>query len=279
MPTLFAAATPLDLPPWSVAPFVLLLLTIALLPLAAPHWWHRNRNKAIIAAVFGVPVVLYLAGVQFVTGQRTLPLLGHELVNYGSFIVLLGSLYVVAGGIVVEGDLQPTPTTNTLFLLVGAMLANLIGTTGASVLLIRPLLRINKQRRYSHHIPIFFIFTVSNLGGLLTPLGDPPLFLGFLNGVPFEWTLRLWPVWLVTNLSVLLIFYIWDTLADRREGEPRGRAAHTATASVSACAGCSICCFSRESWAVSCSRDRCRRRGANSSAAASCSSWAGYRCG
>ena len=103
---LLAAGAPLDLPPWSVAPFVLLLLTIALLPLAVPHWWHNNRNKAIIAAVFGIPVVLYLAGLQFIMGQPTLPLLSHELVNYFSFITLLGSLYVVSGGIIVEGDFR-----------------------------------------------------------------------------------------------------------------------------------------------------------------------------
>src|ERR1700723_4654402 len=104
MVCLAAEPAPLDLPPWSVAPFVLLLLTIALLPLAVPHWWHNNRNKAIVAAIFGIPVVLYLAGLQFLAGQPTLPLLGHELVNYFSFIALLGSLYVVSGGIIVEGD-------------------------------------------------------------------------------------------------------------------------------------------------------------------------------
>jgi Na+/H+ antiporter NhaD/arsenite permease-like protein len=134
-----------------------------------------------------------------------------------SFILLLGSLYVVSGGIVLAGDYAPTPATNTLILGVGCVLANLIGTTGASVLLIRPLLRINKERRYSRHLPVFFIFTVSNLGGLLTPLGDPPLFLGFLHEVPFFWTLRLWPEWLLVNGSVLAIFWIWDTLAFRKE--------------------------------------------------------------
>src|SRR5206468_215742 len=126
-------------------------------------------------------------------------------------------LYVISGGIVVEGDFRPTPRTNTLFLLTGAVLANVIGTTGASVLLIRPLLRINRPRRYTAHLPIFFIFIVSNLGGLLTPLGDPPLFLGFLNGVPFEWTLSLWPYWLIANGTTLAIFFVWDTRAARND--------------------------------------------------------------
>jgi Na+/H+ antiporter NhaD/arsenite permease-like protein len=208
---------PLDLPIWSVAPFVLLLLTIAVLPLVASHWWHSNVHRALVAAGFALPVAIYLIFVQFATSQDTLQPLLHELKNYVAFIALLGSLYTVSGGIVVAGDLEGRPLTNTAFLAVGAVLANLIGTTGASVLLIRPVLRINKRRRFTHHLPIFFIFVVSNLGGLLTPLGDPPLFLGFLNGVPFFWTLSLWPQWLVVNGTVLAIFFTWDTLAFRRE--------------------------------------------------------------
>jgi Na+/H+ antiporter NhaD/arsenite permease-like protein len=212
-----AEGAPLDLPSWSVAPFVLLLLSIAVLPLAARHWWHRNRNKAIVVALFVGPTVAYLLYVQLATGQAALPALAHELGQYASFILLLGSLYVVSGGIVLRGDLGPRPLTNLAFLAVGAVLANLIGTTGASVLLIRPLLRINRVRTNTAHLVVFFIFTVSNLGGLLTPLGDPPLFLGYLNGVPFSWTLSLWPEWLVANGLVLLIFLIWDTLAYRKE--------------------------------------------------------------
>ncbi|HMF10647.1 MAG TPA: sodium:proton antiporter, partial [Gemmataceae bacterium] len=120
-------------------------------------------------------------------------------------------------GIVLRGDLPASPSTNTALLGVGAMLANLIGTTGASMVLIRPLLRINAERTNKTHLPIFFIFVVSNVGGLLTPLGDPPLFLGFLEGVPFAWTLRLWPLWVVVNLGVLAVFFVWDSLAVRRE--------------------------------------------------------------
>src|SRR5439155_5213401 len=126
------------------------------------------------------------------------------MVQYCSFIVLLGSLYTISGGIVLRGDIQGKPHTNTAFLALGAVLANLIGTTGASVLLIRPVLRINRERRNTRHLPVFFIFMVSNLGGLLTPLGDPPLFLGFLYGVPFFWTLTLWREWAVVNGIVQL---------------------------------------------------------------------------
>ncbi len=207
----------MDLPVWSVVPFVALLLAIAVLPLAAEQWWHRNRNKAIVALGLGLPTALYLVYVQAATGQPAVAHLAHELAGYVSFILLLGALYIIAGGIVLMGDIEGRPLTNTLFLTVGAVLANFIGTTGASVLLIKPVLRINKQRRHTRHIPIFFIFTVSNLGGLLTPLGDPPLFLGYLGGVPFFWTLKLWPQWAVVSGLVLAIFFVWDTLAFRRE--------------------------------------------------------------
>jgi Na+/H+ antiporter NhaD/arsenite permease-like protein len=212
-----AAHAPLDLPVWSVFPFVFLLLCIAILPLVAEHWWHKNSNKAIIAAVVAVPVALYLLIVHFTTEQKALLPLGHELFKYLCFIIMLGSLFTVSGGIVFHGDLEPKPLTNAAFLGTGAVLANLIGTTGASMLLIRPLLRINQRRKNVKHLPIFFIFTVSNVGGLLTPLGDPPLFLGFLNGVPFTWTLNLWREWLLVNGLVLVLFVAWDTVAYRRE--------------------------------------------------------------
>src|SRR5262245_31467944 len=158
----------LDLPIWSVAPFVLLLFAIALLPLVAGHWWHSNRNKALVAALFALPTAAYLVYVEKSTGQPALRALGHELGQYVSFIILLGSLYTVSGGIVLRGDIEARPLTNTAFLAFGSMLANLIGTTGASVLLIRPLVRINRQRRRKSHLAIFFIFMVCNLGGLLT---------------------------------------------------------------------------------------------------------------
>jgi Na+/H+ antiporter NhaD/arsenite permease-like protein len=212
-----AGHEPLQLPLWSVIPFALLLFCIALLPLAAGHFWHKDRNKAIIVVLLGVPVVAYMAYVQATTGQKSLHSLVHELGKYASFIVLLGSLYTVAGGIVIRGDLSPNPLNNASILGLGAVLANVIGTTGASVLLIRPFLRINSGRRNNVHLPVFFIFLVSNLGGCLTPLGDPPLFMGYLNGVPFTWTLRLWPEFLVVNGLVLGLFVVWDTSALRKE--------------------------------------------------------------
>ncbi len=212
-----AENAPLDVPAWSVTPFALLLLCIAVLPLVAEHWWHQNRNKAIVSLVVALPVIVFLAAVQVATGQPALAALAHEMIKYVSFIILLGSLFVVSGGIVLHGDLAPKPSINTAFLAIGAVLANLIGTTGASMVLIRPMLRINKTRRHTTHLPIFFIFVVGNIGGLLTPLGDPPLFLGFLNGVPFTWTLTLWREWLLANGLVLATFFIWDSLAYRKE--------------------------------------------------------------
>ena len=137
--------------------------------------------------------------------------------EYVAFIALLGSLFVIAGGILIRGDLRATPAVNTAFLAIGAVLANLIGTTGASMLLIRPLLETNSERKRISHIPIFFIFLVSNIGGCLTPLGDPPLFLGFLEGVPFAWTLRLFPEWAFMVASLLVIFYFVDRRAVRHE--------------------------------------------------------------
>jgi Na+/H+ antiporter NhaD/arsenite permease-like protein len=218
-PTVASAAEAghLDLPIWSVAPFALLLLSIAILPLAASHWWHSNVNRALVAVGFALPVVGYLIYFQVATGQDAMSALWHEIKNYIAFIVLLGSLYVISGGIVVAGELEGKPLTNAAFLAFGAVLANVIGTTGASMVLIRPVLRINSNRRFNYHVPIFFIFLVSNLGGLLTPLGDPPLFLGFINGVPFFWTLSLWPQWLMVNGVVLAIFFVWDMIAYRRE--------------------------------------------------------------
>jgi Na+/H+ antiporter NhaD/arsenite permease-like protein len=137
--------------------------------------------------------------------------------DYLSFILLLGSLYVISGGILVTGDIRATPASNALFLLIGAVLSNFIGTTGASMLLIRPLLKTISERRNTAHIPVFFIFLVSNIGGCLTPLADPPLFLGYLRGVPFSWTLTLLPQWIVTMGIVLAIFFFWDRWCYGRE--------------------------------------------------------------
>jgi len=195
---------------WTVVPFVGLLLSIALLPLRAPHFWESHKNKGLVAFLWSLPIAVYF-----------LFEMPHELVlsmkDYASFLLLLTALFIVSGGIVLKGDLKATPEVNTLFLLIGAVLANFVGTTGASMLLIRPLLQTNSERRHTIHIPIFFIFLVSNIGGLLTPLGDPPLFMGFIKGVPFLWTLRLFPLWAVMVGGVLLMFYFYDGLQYRKE--------------------------------------------------------------
>jgi Na+/H+ antiporter NhaD/arsenite permease-like protein len=212
-PSFAFAAGDLHVPPAAAGPFVLLLVAVAVLPLVAAGWWHHNRNKALVTALLALPAAGYLLA----KGEPGRAALVHELAEYFSFIALLGALYVVSGGIVLRGDLVGRPRTNLLFLAAGAVLANLIGTTGASMVLIRPVLRINSQRNRTQHIPVFFIFTVSNTGGLLTPLGDPPLFLGFLKGVSFFWTTHLWREWLVVNGLVLIVFYVWDSVAYRRE--------------------------------------------------------------
>jgi Na+/H+ antiporter NhaD/arsenite permease-like protein len=196
-----------ELPIWTILPFAGLLLSIALFPLFASHFWEKNANKALVAALLSLPVVLELvAGF----GHEGLHQLVEKAQEYVSFILLLGALFVITGGIVVRGSLSGTPLMNTGILALGAGIANLIGTTGASVLLIRPLLRANKPRERKVHIVVFFIFIVSNCGGLLTPLGDPPLFLGFLKGVPFEWTLSLWKEWALVNGALLVLFNVWD---------------------------------------------------------------------
>lgn len=196
---------PLDHQPgliW-VVPFALLLLSIAILPLLIPRWWESNRNKGIVSGILALPVVLYI----FRLDSAHLMDTGME---YTAFMALLSALFIISGGIYLRGSLPGTPFTNTIVLAMGALFSNIIGTTGASMLLIRPILRANERRRHQVHIVVFFIFIVSNIGGMLTPLGDPPLFLGFLRGVPFEWTLRLLPHWLTLVTALLLIFYMWD---------------------------------------------------------------------
>jgi Na+/H+ antiporter NhaD/arsenite permease-like protein len=196
-----------------IVPFVLILLAIALLPLIVPHWWEYNSNKALVALILGVPVAGYLL-LQGETGWHRVQ---HILLEYVEFMVLLGSLYTISGGIALRGDLQATPVVNSCFLGLGALLASIMGTTGASMLLIRPLLQTNAERRYVAHTVVFFIFLVSNIGGCLTPLGDPPLFLGYLRGVPFTWTLSLWPVWLTMVVLLLVVYGVWDTVMHAHE--------------------------------------------------------------
>ncbi len=204
MPLLALAASPHELPPWwMLLPFLLQLLAIALMPFLAPHWWERHYPK--VALILGGGTVLYYL---FIRGDRAHPLAAlHE---YVSFIILMAALFIVAGGIHIEVKGEATPWRNTLFLVLGACLANLIGTTGASMLLIRPWIRMNKYRITGFH-SVFFIFLVSNIGGCLTPIGDPPLFLGFLKGVPFFWTLEhLWQPWALLVTLLAVIFYLLD---------------------------------------------------------------------
>jgi Na+/H+ antiporter NhaD/arsenite permease-like protein len=211
-----AAASPLGerLPLWSLGPFASLLLAIAVLPIAAEQWWHHNRNRAVVAALLSIPFAVWLV-VSF--GVEGLGELEHAAVDYASFLALLGSLYVVSGGVRLSWSAAASPASNAALLAVGAVLANLIGTTGASMLLIRPMLEANRDRANRVHLVVFFIFIVSNCGGLLTPFADPPLFLGFLKGVPFAWTLRFWREWLAINAMLLAAFLA----VDFRLREPR----------------------------------------------------------
>jgi Na+/H+ antiporter NhaD/arsenite permease-like protein len=201
-------------PVYWVVPFVAMLMAIAVCPLAVPHWWESNRHKFLISAALGAPVlVLYVL--------REPAALVHMAEEYASFIILLAGLYVISGGILLRGDLVATPFTNATFIAVGSLLASFIGTTGASMLIIRPLLQTNQERRYVTHTVIFFIFTVSNIGGMLTPLGDPPLFLGYLQGVPFAWTFRLWREWLLMIAVLLVVYVLWDSRCYAREPPAR----------------------------------------------------------
>jgi Na+/H+ antiporter NhaD/arsenite permease-like protein len=202
-------------PAW-ILPFLAMVGAIAVLPLAASHFWESNLRKLGVSLLLGLPVAALYA-------MRNPTVLGHAGLDYVSFILLLGALFAISGGIVMRGDLPATPAVNTGFLAFGGLLASFVGTTGASMLLIRPLLETNRERRHVVHTVVFFIFIVSNLGGCLTPLGDPPLFLGYLVGVPFAWTLRLAPLWGFCLSILLATYFVWDrrayareTLADRK---------------------------------------------------------------
>jgi Na+/H+ antiporter NhaD/arsenite permease-like protein len=195
-------------------PFAGLLALVAILPLlpGVSHWWEHLRNKLVVSAVLG------LAGVAlYVSATHDLVKVGHAYLEYAAFLAMVASLFIVSGGIYITGRFAGFPWMNTAFLALGAVLANLLGTTGASMVLIRPLLRANKLRRHKTHIVLFFIFVVSNCGGLLTALGDPPLYLGFLRGVPFFWTLRFFKEWLVVNGALLAVFHMIDSYWYTRE--------------------------------------------------------------
>lgn len=197
---------------WSMIPFVIMLLMIAVGPLIAEKWWEHNLNKLIVSLVLGVPIAVCL-----ILGG-----MGHELVHqvffdYVPFIILLLSLFVITGGIHLSGDIKAKPWVNTLFLGIGFLLASIMGTTGAAMLLIRPVITTNQQRSYKIHTILFFIALVANCGGLMTPLGDPPLFMLFLRGASFSWFLSMWIEWLFTGAVLLLLYFLVDTYYYRKE--------------------------------------------------------------
>lgn len=202
----------MDISIWLLIPFALMLLTIACAPLVAERYWESNRIKLIATAAISIPtaIILICCG------------LGHALIDqlvfdYFPFITLLLALYVVTGGLMIKGDVTATPMTNCGLLTIGYLLASLMGTTGAAMLMIRPLLEINKQRTRKVHTVLFFIAMVANCGGILSPLGDPPLFLLYLRGADFGWFLKLLPEWAFVGASLLCIYYIWDTIAFKKE--------------------------------------------------------------
>ena len=206
------------IPAWLCVPFAGLLLCVALLPLTAAEWWERHRLKAVIfwSLLFAVPYgVLYGAGASLET------VLEAVLNDYLSFIVMLFGLFSVAGNITFTGDLAGSPFVNLLFLTVGTLLSSLIGTTGSSMLMVRPVIKMNSWRRRKSHIMVFFIFLISNMGGCLTPLGDPPLLMGFMRGIPFLWSMHLFPVLLFNMVLMLTVFFLLDRkkyLQDVAEG-------------------------------------------------------------
>jgi Na+/H+ antiporter NhaD/arsenite permease-like protein len=226
------AAGPGDIQPvlglvWGV-PFAGLLVSIALLPLVAPGVWHHHYGKiaAVWALCFLVPYA-HFYGVPVMAKE----LLHTALLDYIPFIVLISALFIVAGGLHIRGRFSGRPVSNTLLLAFGTGIASIIGTTGASMLMIRPLITANDGRPYAIHVFVFFIFLVANVGGALTPLGDPPLFLGFLQGVDFFWTVRqMWPVTLFVASTLLVLFFIADVYYTSREPAPIAKPAETSAA-------------------------------------------------
>lgn len=194
---------------WSLLPFAAMLASIAILPIipATSHWWEKRSSQLLIALVLGAPTLIFM---YVKAGSASLIGTGVE---YIQFITLLFALFVISAGLRLEGDIQATPRNNTIFLAAGGILASFVGTTGAAMLLIRPILETNRERDKRVHTVLFTIFIVANCGGLLTPLGDPPLFLGFLQGVPFAWTLGLWKEWVFVLAMLLFTYYSVDSLA------------------------------------------------------------------
>ncbi|MBQ7585511.1 MAG: sodium:proton antiporter, partial [Desulfovibrionaceae bacterium] len=212
------ATLPQNLPIYWIIPFVCMLLSIAIAPLTIPHFWEKHFGKVSVfwALAFLVPCAL-----SFGPGVALHEFLHAILTDYMPFIILLFSLFTVAGGVRLKGTMVGTPKVNTGILAVGTILASWMGTTGAAMLLIRPILRANAHRRYRVHSIVFFIFLVANIGGSLSPLGDPPLFLGFLKGVKFFWTTtHLFTKTLLVSAILLTLFFILDSILYAKEGKP-----------------------------------------------------------
>lgn len=195
-------------------PFAGLLLCIAVLPLVKPEWWEKNQPLAV--AIWSLLFVIPYA-ISYGAGTAAETVLECVVNDYLTFIVLLFGLFCVAGNITLDGDLAGSPRVNTGFLLFGTLLSSCIGTTGASMLMVRPMIKMNSWRKHKSHIMIFFIFLISNMGGCLTPIGDPPLLMGFMRGVPFFWSMHLFPI-LIFNMAILLtVFYFLDRRAYRKD--------------------------------------------------------------
>jgi Na+/H+ antiporter NhaD/arsenite permease-like protein len=197
---------------WSMIPFGLMLLIIAVAPLIVAEWWDKNRHKLAVSLLLAIPTAVCL-----VMGGMAKELEHQLLSDYIPFIILLLALYVITGGIHLSGDIKAKPWVNTAFLALGWFLASIMGTTGAAMLLIRPLLTTNQQREHKVHTVLFFIALVANCGGLLTPLGDPPLFMLFLRGAEFSWFASLFPQWLFIGAILLLLYFITDSFFYKKE--------------------------------------------------------------
>ncbi len=190
---------------WALIPFALMLASIAVLPLVAEHWWENNLHKLYVALGLAIPTGIYL-----VLNDMGSNLEHQMLFDYVPFIILLGALFVVTGGIHISGDIQARPINNTIIMTIGFLLASFIGTTGAAMLMIRLLMEVNQQRKHKVHTILFFIALVANCGGVLTPLGDPPLFLLYLRGAEFSWFMNLMPEWLFVGVTLLVLYFIID---------------------------------------------------------------------
>lgn len=217
----------MNIPILLMVPFVIMLLCIAVMPIVAENYWHDNKNKLYISLSLSVPVLAW-----FILQGDLFHLEEAILYDYVPFIILLGGLFVVSGGILIEVKHHPTPLTNLVILAVGGLIASFVGTTGAAMLLIRPVLKINEKRKHKVHIFLFFIAIVANCGGLLTPLGDPPLFMMYLRGAEFSWFMGLLPEWAIMLAALLVLFYFKDKVAYGKENEDMKRAAMKVTGKV-----------------------------------------------